>query len=472
MIKLSKTSGICIPRKFENNEWYERIKIQLTRHSKEYQTSLYVTNYFYLEGTNILKIPRFFPVEDYISKFQIVDGIPDGQDININHNIELRDDLQKNIVDYMLNNKNGIIQANPGSGKTVVSIYAAATFKKKTFILVHRTNLIDQWKNGFLKYTDIKEDQIGIFSSLNFKDDFTKDIIICTDQTFTSLLRRNRNEFLKELNLSKIGLFIADEVHTSVGAPTFAECSIHIPSKLVFGLSATPKRWDGNSDVIEYHLGKVFIPDGKSSIMDARINVILFNFGFLPKSYKYIYWGGYFQKSRYLTILKNSKIFLEVCKSLIDKFVKDKRKILLVGERIKLLDLLFANNKCQDKGKFYGSAGLDQIENQVTYATPGKSRDGIDFVDKDCIILTSPISNIEQMTGRALRIKDGKSEPIIIDLVDIGVKEISQTLFSRLEFYKRKEWNIKYIFVSSNGNKRELLEDEVIQIIKQENKSK
>jgi len=202
--------------------------------------------------------------------------------------------------------------------------------------------------------------------------------------------------------------------------------------------------------------------------MDSRVSVLLFNFGFLPKSYKYIYWGGFFQKSRYLTILKNSDFFINICKSLIDKFVNEKRKILVVGERIKLLDLLFANNKCQDKGKFYSSAGLDQIEQQLTFSTPGKSRDGIDFVDKDCLILTSPISNIEQMTGRILRIKEGKCEPIIVDFVDIGIKEIRQTFLSRLEFYKRKKWKIKYILLLKNNIKRELNEDEVIKIVKGE----
>ena len=37
MITLTKTSGIVIPRKYENTEFYNNIKHELTRHSKEYQ---------------------------------------------------------------------------------------------------------------------------------------------------------------------------------------------------------------------------------------------------------------------------------------------------------------------------------------------------------------------------------------------------------------------------------------------------
>lgn len=472
-LNLVKTSGICISREFEKSEFYNSIKNDLTRHSREYQKSTFITNKFFLEGRNILKIPRFYPVENYINDFKIINKLNDGYDIKINHNIILRDDLQKNIVKYMLNNKSGIIQANPGSGKTIVSIYSIATIKKKTIILVHRESLLHQWigpgtqekKQGFLSYTDINKSEIGILTSYNFKETLKKSIILVTDQTFTSLLRRNREEFLLELNNSNIGLFLADEVHTTVGAPTFAECSIHIPANIVFGLSATPYRWDGNSDIINYHLGDTFVPEGKSSTMDANITVMLFDFGFLPKSYTYIYWGGFFQRSRYLTILKNSKIFMKVCNGLINKFVNDGRQILVVGERIKLLELLFKNSSCNSKGLFVGSSKLDKIDNQLTFTTPGKSRDGVDYVSKDCLILTSPISNIEQMTGRTLRIKEGKKQPIIIDLVDIGIKEIRETLYTRLEFYKSKNWKIRYIFVSSDGSKREIFPNDLKEIL-------
>ena len=114
-----------------------------------------------------------------------IDNIHNGQDIKINHNIKLRDDLQRNIVKYMLENKNGIIQANPGSGKTVISIYVIATLKKKAFILIHRDSLADQWigdsEKGFLAYTDIDKNEIGRLSSHNFKEVLKKSIIVCTD---------------------------------------------------------------------------------------------------------------------------------------------------------------------------------------------------------------------------------------------------------------------------------------------------
>jgi len=474
MINIKKTSGIIIPRRYEECQFYNEIKHDLTRHVREYQKSTFITNHYYLEAKNTLKIPRFFPIEKYVNEIEVVQEINDGQDIIINCNIELRDELQKNIVKYMITNTNGIIKANPGSGKTIVSIYSVCYLKKKTFILVHRDSLVEQWigpgtidkKQGFLSYSDIDKNEIGRLNSNNFKNVLKKSIILCTDQTFTSLLRRaKREEFLIELNNANIGIFIADEVHTTVGAPTFAECSLHIPSKRVFGLSATPDRQDGTTNIIKYHLGEIYVPEGKSSTMDARVTVLLFDFGFLPKSRFYIYYNDFFQKTRYLKILKNSKIFMNIIVSLVNKFVNDNRQILVVGERIKLLELLFSKCKSNSKGIFMAGSSMDEIEKQVTYTTPVKSRDGVDYVSKDCLILSSPITNIDQMSGRALRPKAGKLQPLLIDLVDIGISDVKRTLFGRLEFYKSRDWEVKFIFISSNGKKNEISEEQVIEIL-------
>jgi superfamily II DNA or RNA helicase len=479
MYEFKLTSGICIPKECGSQSFYSSIKEHLVRRMKDYQTSIYSFYIFYIEGEKILKIPRFFPIEQYVS-CNIIDNISDGQDIPINHNIQLRDDLQKDIVRYMLSNDKGIIQAPPGSGKTILSIYAVATRKKKTFILVHKDTLVEQWigpgtpekPQGFLTFTDIKEDQISKLTSANYKEALKKSIIVTTDQMFISLLKRDRINFLTELNKADIGIFIADEVHTSVGAPTFSECSIHVPSKVVFGLSATPYRYDGNGDIIQYHLGDIYIPHGSASIMDARVVVLLFDSG-LGKSRIYINWAGRFQLARYLNLLKKSEMFMNICKSLLTKVISDGRKTIFVSFRLKMIDQLFNFVGIKDKSKFTESAKIDVLEHQIVFATPNKIRDGIDIPTKDCLIMSSPISNIEQICGRAVRISKDKKEPIVIDLVDLSYEDISRTLFKRLDYYKsitesKKEWNVRYLRVKLNGEKEELSEDQALELIKAE----
>jgi superfamily II DNA or RNA helicase len=64
--------------------------------------------------------------------------------------------------------------------------------------------------------------------------------------------------------------------------------------------------------------------------------------------------------------------------------------------------------------------------------------------------MTSPISNIEQLAGRVLRSKDGKKEPIVIDMVDFGSRDISRTFFSRQKFYDDKGWCVQYLLLKDN----------------------
>lgn len=475
MMNLVRTSGVVIPRVLEvfNRESYDDIKRELTRTSKDYLGHSTITLQFFIEGFNYLKVPRFFPIQKYINDFDVEDKIPIGEDISINHNIELRDESQKDMVEYLLKNDNGIIQAQPGSGKTVVSIYMIAERKKKTIILVHRDSLADQWKSRFLQYTDVKESDIVRLKSNSYVDDLKKPIIIVTDQTFTSILKRDRTTFLEELYKANIGIFLADEVHTSVGAPTFAECSIHIPSRFVYGLSATPYRYDGNSDVIKYHLGEIYVPKGRSTTMAAKVTVLLFSYGIMSsKTRSYINWGGQFNKARYLTQLIKSKSLMGISKALLDKLVKDGKEVIFVSERIKMIEELYDSLLYSNKSKFIQSAKNDMLDYQITFATPGKIRDGVDCPQKNCLVLTSPIGNIDQMGGRISRIKEGKEQPIVIDMVDIDEPEIYNSLFHRIKFYKdtdlskKEEWEIQYILIDKNGNKRFLDENEVRKFLK------
>ena len=471
MYEFKVTSGLCIPKECNTEPFYYKIKEHLVRKMKHYQDSTYDFYMFYVEGDKILKVPRFFPVDQYTS-CKILDSTPPGQDININHRIELRDSLQKDIVNFMLNNDRGVIQAPPGSGKTVLSIYAIAERKKKTFIVVHRDSLVDQWigpgtpekPQGFLTFTDIPEFEICRLTSSNYHDALTKSIIVTTDQTFLSLLKRQREDFLLALNKSNIGIFIADEVHTTVGAPTFSEVSIHVPSKVVFGLSATPYRYDGNTDIIQYHLGDVYIPQGEASIMGARVIVLLVDSG-LKKSRGYIYWGGFFQRSRYLNLLKKSTVFCEVCKSLLLKMIADDRKVIFVSERLKFIDQIYDWLGISDKSKFTESAGNDVLEHQVVFATPGKVRDGVDIPTKDCLIMTSPISNIEQMTGRVIRTSKDKKQPVVFDIVDLAYDDICRTFFKRRDHYYGKGWTVRYLRVMGTGEKIEMDEHEALTLI-------
>ena len=364
----------------------------------------------------------------------------------------------------MLTKESGILQLAPGVGKTVISIYMIAERKKKSLILVHRDTLADQWKQRFMDFTNLEEDDIARLTSAKFIEHLQKPIIVATTQTFISLLKRKREEFLIALNDAKIGVFIADEVHTSVGAPTFSECSIHMPSKCTYGLSATPYRYDGNGDIIEYHLGRIFADEDTEGTMDARVSVLLLDYQIdTPRRTQYIRWGGEFQRSRYLNLMRKSKPFLEAMGGLLRR-LQNERDLLCMVERIKIIDDLYDTVSNKSKSKFCGSAKNDKLNYEVTFTTPGKCRDGVDAPHKDCVIMTSPISNIEQLTGRIVREVEGKKTPIIIDMIDYGCSNMARTFYGRKKFYDKKGWPVQYL-VFANNELKETDEHTAMEII-------
>jgi len=450
MIDIIKRSGLLIPKEYEHEDFYIQIKNFLERRFKEYNKSTYLVNQFYVESDKFLLIPRNFPIQQYLFNYTIEDKTHNGSDIDIDHLIQPRSVAQQKAINYILNNDSGVLQLSPGVGKTVITIYMIATRKKKSLILVHRDSLADQWKTRLTDFTNLSFDKIARLTSTTFEEDLQKPIIISTVQTFLSLLNRKRLEFLTELHNANIGIFIADEVHTSVGAPTFSECSIHIPCQYTYGLSATPYRYDGNGDIITFHLGDIYSDEDMQGTMNASITIMLLDYEIdTPKRNRYLRWGGQFQRARYLNLLKKSEPFMTVVQSLMDKLKVD-RNVLLIAERIKLIDELYNNLDFPSKSKFYRSETLAELTKYFTFATPGKCRDGIDAPWKDAMIVTSPISNIDQLSGRVVRSYQDKKTPIIIDMVDYGCKDISRTVNTRLKFYESKKWPIQFLLFKDN----------------------
>ncbi len=458
-----------IPRKFEDSSFYCEIRAHLTRKTKDFNAETFTTQKYYEESEKYFIIPRFFPIHKYF-ECQLIDKSDKGEDIEIEHNIIPRNDIQKEAMKFMLENNKGIIQLKPGTGKTVISIYTIAERKKRTFILVHRDALVKQWKERILQFTNLNENKIGILSSVNFENELFKPICIGTNQTFISLLKRKNNDIISCISVANIGMFLADEVHTTVGAETFSKCSLNMPSRIVFGLSATPERSDGNTDIINYHLGDVFSIESSEGTMPARITVIGFDYGIdQPNRYKYLHWDGNFQRSRYLNIMKNSKFFMGVLKALILKVSNDDRRTLVICERVeKLIDILYKWYPGISKGRFVAGSSRDELESHTVFSTPTKIRDGVDANWLDCLIVTSPVSNMEQLSGRINRIRKNKKIPIILDMVDIGCTQIRNTLYRRMKFYRKSEWDVNFIFINREGKQVKVGEETFMKIMRGE----
>ena len=130
-----------------------------------------------------------------------------------------------------------LLQAEPGFGKSYILPQIVAKVKQRTLVLVDRNLLRDQMLEEFNKNFE------GTVQALA---NDTKSLCDVNITTFQMLMK---NPHLITMLREGIGFVIVDECHVAP-AKEFASIILQIPAKYRLGLSATPSRSDGLTEVI------------------------------------------------------------------------------------------------------------------------------------------------------------------------------------------------------------------------------
>ena len=85
---------------------------------------------------------------------------------------------------------------------------------------------------------------------------------------------------------------------------------------------------------------------------------------------------------------------------------------------------------------------LDETtKKQVILATFAMASEGLDIPDMDTVILTTPMSSVQQSVGRIIREVKGKKKPIVVDFVDeIGI--CKRMAMKRVNEYKKLKYKV------------------------------
>jgi superfamily II DNA or RNA helicase len=469
---LIRTSGIIIPKDYEN---IEIIKSHLDKNIKTFTGAMIQIQYYEDLPNGDVLIPRNYPIGD-----MVIDKCEDGADIDIESHIVPKNERQQNAIDFLTMSNSGILKLEPGSGKTVVAIATISKLKKKTIIFVHKDKLRRQWKEEILTFTNLKDEDIPFLTRKHYKKQLDKPIIISTVQGFSSFLKTVPG-FKECVDSANIGIAFFDEAHATVGSKKFSNCSLHIPIKRVFGLSATPYRDDGTTDILNYHLGEIryFLPE-VGELMAPVVYMIYFPFGVYSAHKKYLSYGGQFSYGKYYQQLYKSELYLKRIAHYTKQLYDKDRNILLLGIRIKpfieMLRLLeipkdeigffIPSVEKKQKGKksikeeiseFIDYNGLDDAfkNRRIVLSTYNACRDGNNRKTLDTLIMTTPTKNIEQAIGRILRELSDKKCPYVLDIVDtdgplVYSKDLGYkvSIFDRMAvkrklFYQEKKWEVK-----------------------------
>ena len=374
---------------------------------------------------NTLNIPRTFASNSGIK----IKPSPDCKINKFKTNITLWD-KQKPVVDMFLSSLKsdspygGIIKAPTGSGKTVMFIKILAQFGFRTLIIVPLDRLMGQCKAELLKYTNLKEKDIGIIrgSLVSIKN---KKVVLAMVH---SLAQKEYPDYIK----NQFGIVLYDEVHV-LGAETFSRTAPMFNCVYRFGSSATPRRKDGMAEVFWSHIGEVISEHGRR---DVNLKVIMLPYRGLDTNHSGLVWAGKLQIGRYYNRLAKSKQRTEFIARMVDKLYHARgRDTLVLSDRINILKDVYSITTVPEKDKGLFTSKCKQIEKKIILATYGSAGMGVDIPRLTSLILATPRADIEQPVGRLRGIVDG--QPMVVDLVDVNSTIMKKWARSRLSFYEK-----------------------------------
>lgn len=180
-------------------------------------------------------------------------------DIDLKPIAKIRDYQEKSLRKMFGNNRarSGIIVLPCGAGKTLVGITAACTVKKGVVILCTSSMSVVQWRNEFLKWSNISPNDIATFTSDN-KEKFSGStgIVVSTYSMVTQTRARSHDaqKMMDFLTSREWGLMILDEVHV-VPASIFRKVTHSILTHSKLGLTATLLREDDKITDLNFLIG-------------------------------------------------------------------------------------------------------------------------------------------------------------------------------------------------------------------------
>lgn len=248
---------------------------------------------------------------------------------------------------------------------------------------------------------------------------------------------------------SDYGFTIFDECH-HLGAQHFSKALMKIQTKTMLGLSATPKREDGLTKVFEWFLGepvyweKIRDPDEGVIVQPVFVTSQDATYTHVPVNWKQEPIMG-----KLLTHVVECAERTEQIATLLKELCKDeRRRILVLSERISHLNSIEALLENIIVGYYIGGMKEEVREAgaataQVLLASYAMASEAMNIKTLNCVILASPRKNVEQSTGRILRVQANKRvvAPLIIDIVDVHGVYRSQWR-KRCIYYRKCKYTI------------------------------
>jgi superfamily II DNA or RNA helicase len=433
---------------FQNPEFYRAQAMRLSTFGKPrvIRCAEEFTRHVALPRGCLDEIISFF--KSHNVKVELDDQRFAGQPIDVVFHGQLRPD-QQTAADAMLGFNDGILCATTAFGKTVVAAWLIAARKVNALVLVHRRQLLDQWRERLAAFLNLPTKSIGQIGGGRRRAGGIIDVAV--------IQSLNRKQVVDDV-VANYGHVVVDECH-HLSAVSFEQVLRQVKARFITGLTATPQRKDGHHPIIVMQCGPIrYLVNAKEQALARPFKHIVIpcptNFRLPPAAEKpemhALYAALATDKARNDLITVDlvravkagrSPILLTERTSQIDEFVR--RLLGLIKHIVVLKGGMGAKQRRAISEQL---TAVPSNEERILLATGRYIGEGFDDARLDTLFLAMPISwrgTLQQYVGRLHRLYDNKREVIVYDYVDGAVPVLSAMYAKRVRGYEAVGYQIQ-----------------------------
>ena len=344
---------------------------------------------------------------------------------------------QQEALEWMRRGLQGYVVMPCGAGKTVTGVATIAAIDQPTLIVVHTSDLLEQWRQTVRQILSI---DAGIVA------EGKRTLGPVTVATVQTLVRMPADE-LRKLGTG-FGCVVVDEAHHAP-ASTFQTVLAAMPARYRFGLTATPKREDGLAPLLRLTLGEqLFSVDYGELVAGGYLQVPEIRYVYTAFEFDY---GGAKDHQRCMAALTSDGERNATIADLAAREANDRHTVLVLSGRVEHCRRLGRLIRERGVGAkvLVGATGKGERQKILTDFRDGTvpvvvastlADEGLDVPRLDRIILAFPgraRSRTTQRLGRLMRLHPGKSAPVLFDVVDASVTPLMRQFRERRRAYKK-----------------------------------
>jgi superfamily II DNA or RNA helicase len=393
-------------------------------------------------------------VQKLLSDLNIAHAVRDerhpGQPLEVEFRGELRRE-QLVAANEMLAHDTGVLSATTAFGKTVIAAWMIAQRRVNTLVLVHRSQLLEQWIERLSTFLDLPPKSIGHIGGGRKKFNGMLDVAL-----IQSLVRKG----VVDDHVGEYGHLVVDECH-HLPAHSFEQVVRRAKAKYIVGLSATVARKDGHHPIVFMQCGPV------RHRVDARAQAAA-----RPFEHTVFVRSTSFRPMRpansdarvqfhdlYDEMIADDVRNKLICDDVIQT-VRQSRSPIVLTERNEHLDRLavllspvtrhlVVLRGGMSRKELQSVAGrlatIRNDEERVLLASGRYVGEGFDDARLDTLFLTLPVSwrgTIAQYVGRLHRLHDRKREVQVYDYADLDVPLLARMFDRRCRGYEAVGYSI------------------------------